>query len=346
MGSMAAKCDIVIVGAGPVGAYLASLLEEDFDIKIIDYKKPGQKACSGLISTNLDRFVKVPESVEHRISSAVIHSPSGNELVLSKKSTAAYVIDRSIFDRELADRLSVGIVKSRVLSVNTSKASSVISTDHGRLEADVVIGCDGSTSVVGRSVGQRPKELLGGIIALTQKKDASTNVELFFDKKFVTDGFLWKIPRGSRTEYGAMGSGVRYKSLESFFGLKGYVKASAPIPMGPCKSYAERLILVGDAAAHVKPWSGGGIIFGFTAAKMAAEVLKKCFAESTFTEDSMKAYESLWRRAFGKEISFGLMGREMLKDMTNKDLDELLIQANGMKASHLDMDFPVFSSVG
>ncbi|MFH1294821.1 MAG: NAD(P)/FAD-dependent oxidoreductase [Candidatus Aenigmatarchaeota archaeon] len=341
---MPMKADVAIVGAGPVGLYLASLLENEFKIAIVDRSLPGHKTCSGLISTNLDKFVSVPDAIDHVVSQAIVHSPSGKELLLSKKSTAAYVIDRNVFDKALAERISTQITHANVERISTGGRAR-LETKSDAIVADIVIGCDGATSLVSRSLGQKTGELLAGLIGITKEKNKSDNVDLFFNKHFVKDGFLWKIPRNHSTEYGAMGSGINFSAMESFFNLRSYEGRSAPIPIGLRKTCYDRAILVGDAACHVKPWSGGGIIFGFTAAKIAARVVKKCFDTGNFSEAALMEYERGCKKAFGKEIAFGLMGREMLKDMDNDALDSLFAMAVE-QTQHLDMDFPVFSSMG
>ena len=98
--------DVVVVGAGPAGLRCARLCEKaGLDTAVLD-KRPeigSPVQCSGLISTNLDRFVKVPgDCIEHSVSGAVVHGPGGRDIRLEKKETAAYVIDRSAFDKFLA----------------------------------------------------------------------------------------------------------------------------------------------------------------------------------------------------------------------------------------------------
>lgn len=340
--------DIIIVGAGPVGLYTASLLEKTLNVLVLEQQKViGHKACSGLISTNIDRFLNPGDSVEHKVSGAVLHSPSNTVIELKKKKTAAYVINRKRFDRLLAENLSCP-VKTGVFvkEIKNNPDGISVKTTQGNFKSKVLIGCDGAASTIGQHINQRPSEILTGLVALTEEKNRSKNVDLFFNKNFVRDGFLWKIPRGHATEYGAMGSGINFSVLESFFKIKNYEKRAAPIPIGSCKTFSDRILLTGDAAGQVKPWSGGGIIFGFTAARIAARTLRTCFRKNDFTSETLETYEKEWKKEIGKEISFGLIGREMLKDLTNEELDNLFRNLQTRKFSHLDMDFPVFSSLG
>ena len=137
--------DVIIVGAGPAGSYCARLLgKEGLDVAVLERKPeigvPVQ--CSGLISRNLDRFIKVPmDCIEHEVKGALIHGPGGLDIKLRKPSTAAYVLDRSRLDRFLAS-----IVKSRihletgVRGIKVTESSVRVSTNKGDFEARAIIG--------------------------------------------------------------------------------------------------------------------------------------------------------------------------------------------------------------
>ncbi len=336
--------DVIVVGAGPVGSYMASLLKGSMDVAVIE-KAPslGHKACSGLVSTNLDGFVKVPkELIEHRVRGAVMHSPGGSEIELKKEGTAAYVIDRPGFDRWMASGVKGMISFSTEAKGITVKEDQVeVRTGKGRMESRVMIDCGGANSIGARRYGAVPGELLTGLTAMAKEPDSSDHVEMWYDAQKLGDGFFWKIPRGSRTEYGMLGSRASFGQIEGFFGIKGYEKAAAPIPMGMVKTYYDRVLLMGDAACQVKPWSGGGIIYGFTAAQAAARALEK----GDFSEAGLKAYEDGWKEKLSRPITMGLMLREFLKDMDNDGLEAIFKKLGGAELNGLDMDFPLLNNL-
>ena len=81
-------------------------------------------------------------------------------------------------------------------------------------------------------------------------------------------GFSWKIPRGNKTEYGAV------LPLEKNSNFKSSKETSAAlIPQGLIIPKNDKITLCGDAAGLTKPWSGGGVVWGLT----AAEILLKNF---------------------------------------------------------------------
>ena len=102
--------DVVVVGAGPVGGYLATrlatggvsvlLLEEHAEIG-----RPFQ--CAGLVNTESMDLTGLQHTVLSPIWGARIHSPSGIPVVIGDKSrTRTWSVCRKLFDE--------GIVKQAI----------------------------------------------------------------------------------------------------------------------------------------------------------------------------------------------------------------------------------------
>ncbi len=343
---MAEDYDVAIVGAGPAGLYLASLLY-DMKIVVLEARRTvGKKACSGLISPNIRKFVDPGDSVEATVDSAVIHSPSGSQVRLRKDGVL--VIDRVKFDKMLLHDVRTKVrLYEKVNSLEITDRAAVLGTSRGRkIKAKMVIGCDGPSSLVARSIGSRPEEMLMGLMALRSSRE-DKDVHLYYDKRYSKDGFLWRIPRGKREELGMMATGATFKDLEAFFNIRRYESRGALIPLGPGKTYSDRCLLVGDSAAQTKPWSGGGVVYGMTAAKCAAETVFTAFEEENFKSSLLFGYEKAWKSRFEKQIKLGMLFRSFLKEADNHDLDRLVAKARPLEDRFrgLDMDFAGFGSL-
>jgi len=331
--------DVTVIGAGPVGLYTAHLLEDmGYKVLVIEEDREIGKPlkCSGLISRNVEKFFPDIETwnvIENKIDAAVFHSKR-SELTL-KKAKAAYVINRALFDRKISD-----LVKSEIrLGCRAEKIKVVgdhakISTSKGGVECGMAVVCDGPNSMLRRA------RVAKGLIAIVNKPDDSSHVDLYFDKRTLSDGFFWRIPRGRTTEYGAWGRHVKFADIEKFFGIKNYEKFAGLIPIGPAKkTYSERVLMIGSSAGQVKPWSGGGVIYGLTCAEIAAKTIEKAFRFNDFSEAVLSEYERLWNKKIGRQIRLGLLFRKFLETSSDFQLDVAFRTGKIFNYSWMDMDF-------
>ena len=82
------------------------------------------------------------------------------------------------------------------------------------------------------------------------------------------------------------------------------------------------ILLVGDAAAQIKPITGGGVYYGMRCGKIAGEIA----AQACLTGDMkvLKDYEIRWRNEIGKEIAFGLKVHRLRCVMSDEDFDTIV----------------------
>ncbi len=96
------------------------------------------------------------------------------------------------------------------------------------------------------------------------------------------------------------------------------------LPLGSVKrSYADRVLAVGDAAGLVKPTTGGGIYYSVVSGEIAAEVLASRLAVNDLSAGAMKEYELRWRGRFQSEFTAQLALRYVAQRMRDADIDAL-----------------------
>ncbi|MCK5593171.1 NAD(P)/FAD-dependent oxidoreductase, partial [Candidatus Bathyarchaeota archaeon] len=98
------------------------------------------------------------------------------------------------------------------------------------------------------------------------------------------------------------------------------IPLGGPIP----KTFSNGFLTVGDAASQVKPTTGGGVIFGMTCAKIAAEVAYEALRKNDFSSDFLSIYQKRCNKKLGFDIKFMLRIRRMLDALPDEKLDDAI----------------------
>jgi flavin-dependent dehydrogenase len=164
-------------------------------------------------------------------------------------------------------------------------------------------------------------------------------IEVRFGREVAPGGFAWLVPfsRGadSYARIGLMSethSGERFDAFLRTLCARANVAAAdvAPprlkmLPLGPvARTYADRVVAVGDAAGLVKPTTGGGIYYGLLSGGLAADVLDEALVSNRLHAGRLRRYEAMWRRRLGQEIRVGLAFRRIAARFTDETIDSII----------------------
>ncbi|MFD1598722.1 geranylgeranyl reductase family protein [Halobellus rarus] len=311
--------DFAVVGVGPAGARFARrAAESGYDVVAFEQGTVGTPlACSGHVSTDIWEYVPgdaKTELLQNRVYGARFHvgGPDSAAYPFYKREEISNVIDRVELDRTLASC-------AREAGADVREEHTVVDVDerHDGVEltvsnaggtetvrAKMVAGCDGPTSRVRRQCGlPEPAEILHGVLAFDPDPDDGDFVDVHLTAPRF---FAWRIPRGDAgVEYGLAAPPGRsvndlFDRLTDAYGVETEHFCSGAIPIGPPERvHGRRVFLLGDAAAQTKPFTGGGILYGMTAAD--------CAARTVDPDDpgTLREYESAWRSELSREIALG-----------------------------------------
>jgi geranylgeranyl reductase family protein len=330
--------DVIVVGASVAGCRTAELIAlKGFRVLVLEeHKKVGEPIkCAGLVSWRIRKlFPQLPNNIFiNKIKKGKFFSPNGNFFVLKSKKPA-YVIDRKKLDCYLATKAKKAGVR---ISLNESflnflnkRNSIIVKTIRRRYETKILIGADGANSLVAKRAGiKQPSKIFVGI-QTTAKGDFDSNaVELWFGS-IAPKFFAWVIPENEK--YARIGLASEKNSRKNFeiFMKRRIGKIYKPNVFGIIRtglikeSVAERIMLVGDAACQVKPFSGGGIIYSLITSKICADATIKALENNKFDKTFLrKNYDLVWKEKLEHAIKKGLFYRKFLNLFSDKGLNLL-----------------------
>nr|QNT35573.1 digeranylgeranylglycerophospholipid reductase [uncultured Methanosarcinales archaeon] len=211
--------EVVVVGAGPAGCLAAKYAAKNGAKTLIieEHASIGSPVqCAGLLSVNAVRECEItPDSRFHPITGAFVYAPDGRRIRIAGDEIRAYVVDRRIFDRTLAqDAVCAGaeiLMRTRAVGMdirdhgnrgdrmnhrNHRKVLHVLTEgDPDSIEADVVIGADGIQNHVARWAGlDMPETILSGAQLSTIYDFDDTNFVEIFLGSCAPGFFAWAVP--------------------------------------------------------------------------------------------------------------------------------------------------------
>jgi digeranylgeranylglycerophospholipid reductase len=321
--------DIIVVGAGPAGStaarYAAAggakvlMLEKDRDVGY-------PVRCGEAVShEGVAQFIKPdPKWIASSVSKFRLIAPNGSS-VLPKLDGGGYVLERRIFDYELA-KLAANegvdvITKAYVYDLLRENGKIVgvqtlIKDKKTDFRAKIIIAADGVESRVGKWAGMDTTCHIRDMESCAQMTLSGIEVDpdvldFYFGEEVSPGGYLWVFPKGNDTANVGLGLSVeeaKKKSAIKFlneFVNKKFPKAAMLTHIAggvPCAKtnpeiVKENVILVGDAAHQVNPVSGGGIISGMIGGMIGGQVA----AESIFKGEvaHLREYDKRWHKRLG-----------------------------------------------
>lgn len=336
---MRAAC---IIGAGPVGLHTAKCLQtQGFDAAVIEeHTEVGRPVqCAGLVSRSGIEALKLDfgSAIVNEIRGARMFSPGGEQLIVKRADTVAYVIDREKFDRQLhRAALASGaevMLNAKVLDVR-GETVFVHHNNRGEMvKARVVVGADGAASRVREIFGMElpAGNFVNSYQARVRGSFDGDLVELHFGSGFAPKFFAWVIPESrsvARVGVGASGKNAK-DCLWEFLQKRGipatgcFDEAAGIIPVGPPLSGVcrENVLLVGDAAFHTKATSGGGLMIGLQAAEVCADTVVEYYKNKRPLADYEKNLGKL-----NRELETHWKVRTYLNGLSDRQIDEFFVK--------------------
>lgn len=328
--------------------------------------------ASGLVDTSF---------IQHELKGAIIYSPSSELYLEAPDQRAFAIrrdlFDQALARSAVRSgaELLLGRRVTRVAK-RTGEKGLIVTAQTGegeeQVRATVVIGADGVRSVVAKMFGLTASRERLSCVQLEGAYEADEALaEIFVGRNIAPGFFAWAIPLGTgdtariglcidktvSPQFSPVHFLIRnlqeHRILSKRYrGARSKMSGGMiPLPLGigwRARSHQTvqvtkegGVLLVGDAAAQIKPITGGGVYYGMKCAKIAGELA----AEACSSGDLrlLSGYEKRWWSAIGREIIFGLKVHRLRCILSDRDLDTVFHALAG-ETQHLrekgDMDYP------
>ena len=307
---------MAVVGGGPAGlaAASASAAAGARTIVLERAEHPRYKTCGGgLLGVSQAAVAgQITLPVRDEVRSATFTLRGGSEFSRSNAEPLLAMVVRDEFDAALLGRAKENgaVVRQRgqVRAIDQADGHAAARLADGTsVTATVMIGADGSSGVTARHVGAAFAQVDLGLeleIAVPEPVGRRWAGRLLLDWGEIPGSYGWVFPKGERLTVGviaARGQGDATKAyLREFvgrLGLAGYEAVRDSGHLTRCRTDQSplrrgRVIVAGDAAGLLEPWTREGISFALRSGALAGEHAAKAATggDPAATESSLDGY--------------------------------------------------------
>jgi menaquinone-9 beta-reductase len=339
--------DVVIVGAGPAGSACAILLAEGGrSVLLLDKATfPRPRVCGEYLSPEAGRILdrlgvlkEVEAAGAQTLRGMRIVAPDGTVLDGVFPTTGrwrgycdhALAIQRESFDRLLVERarsLPIDVRERHRVSgllLDGRRVAGVRGeTPDGRsfqVSSPLVVGADGRTSVVARTLGLlRPHRLrrlalvqdVGGLTGMADRGEIYVDPPDYSILNPVAPGVVnlsLVVPLAHAKPYAGRLDVFFHARLRQLRHLwprlggmepRGELAAMGPLAYRVRRPLHDGVLLVGDAAGFYDPFTGEGLYTALRSAELLAETADRALAAGDVSRARLSGYDEARRIAFG-----------------------------------------------
>jgi geranylgeranyl reductase family protein len=343
--------DAVVIGAGPAGLQTArQLAQRGLEVAVLEeHQVVGDPVhCTGVLAREaFTEFSLSSDPILNELTTARFLSPSGQDIVHRTRTVEAVVVDRAIFDRQLADHaVQAGAqlvrgARATGVTIGARQVSIEVSGQAPLLARSCVLACGGRYALH-RQLGLGVPSLFLHTAQRELPASSPGDVEVHFGSEIAPRGFAWVVPvlRGGRS-FARIGVMAEDQTPTYFNRMVARVGSRWGVAIGPgdhprqkilplsriSRTYGNRFIAVGDAAGLVKPTTGGGIYYSLVSASIGAAVLTNALAQDDLSAERLSEYERHWRARLETELDTQLSFRLLAQRMPDEDIESLFTLA-------------------
>ncbi|HET7735259.1 MAG TPA: geranylgeranyl reductase family protein [Nocardioidaceae bacterium] len=318
--------DVVVVGAGPAGSSAALVAAgtgaRTLLVDAVDF--PRYKTCGGgLIGVSSRCLEDVPDLPVRDEITEVSFSRHGTRTAVrrSTRPTMRMVNRLELDDRLLRRAVDAGATfapRTRLLSIEEAGGVVRLRTSQGVIEALAVVGADGSAGRTARYVGVDYAVTDFGLELELAAGDQAAHWRhrVHLDWGRLPGSYGWVFPKGEVLTLGVIAergdpeaTRAYLRDLVSGLGLDDLEVLTDSGHLTRCRAESSplsrgRVLVAGDAAGLLEPWTREGISFALRSGRRAGEHAARVARGETST-----LYDQAVLSELGEEMRFGFVAR-------------------------------------
>jgi len=328
--------DVLVVGAGPAGAvaaWEAKQASPELDVVLLERDRAvgsPVRCAEGVGDAGLREFAN-PDGADwaaRKITRVIFQAPDDTEVLVAERGVG-WILDRTRFDAYLAAEAAAAGAQVLVgaeatgMSRNGDGRWHVCVKERGQdavYRARVVIGADGVETMVGRWAGldtrvpSRDMESCAQYVLQGIECDPDA-IYLQFSEAIAPGGYAWIFPKAVGVANVGLGL-VALKTdgrnarqyLDAWVARRfptaartGYTVGGVIVHTTIKKTYADGVMVAGDAAHMINPLSGGGITNAMKAGRLAGRTAAAAICEDDTSERRLSTYHHAWMELLGED---------------------------------------------
>ncbi len=219
---MQTKKRVVIVGAGPGGLSAASELAKNkgYEVTVLEKNaRPSYKVCGGGIHPDFIKGYVSPDIMDREFESMILKTPKTSFAMEYGKQVFVGTLNRQRLNERLTEKArSAGAAVLFDKSVKEIQEDKVVTDDGGEFPFDYLIGADGATSIVRKSLGLPTEEFLVAYQYMIPGDYQNIEMHLDFKKFGIT--YSWIFPQKGVVSVGTGYAAAEKKSPEEIKRLR------------------------------------------------------------------------------------------------------------------------------
>jgi digeranylgeranylglycerophospholipid reductase len=358
------RCDVLVIGGGPAGlvaAWKVAALAPELDVLLLERDRAigaPVRCGEGVGSKGIAEFLDPVGAswISRTITKVIFWAPDGTEVRVAE-GDVGFVLDRTRFEPALAAEAGRAgaeiLVGTEATGMRRDGDGWIVSIAGPRGEdtvrARLVVAADGVESLVGRWAGVDTRVPARDMESCAQYVVSGIDFDpdaiyLHFGDRVAPGGYAWVFPKGVGVANVGLGIVAKHGEgrparewlhsyLDDYFptGTRtGYTVGGVIVHTTIARTWADALLICGDAAHMVNPLSGGGIVTAMKAARLAAETAVEALRANDTSAARLQRYHQRWMSLLGDDHVRFYRVKETLGKFDDGFYNQLARTVNGI----------------